>query len=83
MDTVPEYAAPIWKDGRVLNKGMLPLWSGKAPPPAVGEEVLCYFKDDPAFVVTGYEIEHGWLMVVGYRKSDPTTRRNLGGVEIL
>lgn len=80
--TIPAYETAKWEDGRVVNKGELPLWSGKGEPPAVGEEVTVNDKRGTRVVVTGYEVEAGWLMVTGTRIGDGM-RGNLAGAEIL
>lgn len=80
---IPAHNAPIWVDGRVTNSGDIPLWSGRGPVPTVGSEVICNDKQGTVVCVTGYIVEHGWLMVEGYRVNDPTaTIGNLAGAEI-
>lgn len=81
--TIPAYIRPV-RDaaGNVTNKGSLPLWSGKGEPPAIGAVVTCDDRKGTRVKVTGYEIEAGWLMVVGTRLIDGA-RGNLAGAEIL
>ena len=78
---IPTYARPIWKDGKVLNKGALPLWSGKGEVPAVGETVEIQGRQKMTATVTGYSIEGGWLMLLAIRSDG--RRGNLAGTEIL
>jgi hypothetical protein len=80
---LPAYTAAIWEDGRVINKGRLPLWSGKNRPPFVGDVVTCADKKGTRVKVTGYAVEDGWLMVEGYRVEEPGVSGNLAGAEIL
>ena len=77
------YGRPHWVDGRVTNKGGLPLWSGKGEPPAIGSEVTCNDPHGTRVTVTGYRIAGGWLMVRGYRTAEPDKAGNLAGAEIL
>lgn len=78
----PAHIAAIWKDGRVTNKGGLPLWSGKGPVPAIGATVTCNDKAGTQVTVTGYTVEEGWLMVTGFRTAEPAKVGNLAGTEI-
>lgn len=82
MVDIPAYAAPIWIDGKITNKGDVPLWSGMGPPPAIGSEVTCNDRHATRITVTGYDVEGGWLMVSGYRTADPQKVGNLAGMEI-
>jgi len=58
-------------------------WSGKGPVPAVGDVVLCSDRHLTRVVVTGYDVQAGWLMVLGYREADRSVSGNLAGAEIL
>lgn len=78
----PAHTVAIWKDGRVTNKGALPLWSGKGEPPAIGSTITCADKAGTQVTVTGYAIDDGWLMVIGYRTAEPAKTGNLAGIEI-
>ncbi len=80
---IPAYSIPVWENGRVVNKSETPFWSGMGAPPAIGSEVVCNDRVKTRVMVTGYEIEHGWLMLQGYRVADPSHRGNLAGAEIL
>jgi hypothetical protein len=75
---VPKYALPVWKDGKVENKGDLPLWSGKGPVPAIGDVVPV--GRDFSVEVEGYKVDAGWLMIVGVRSDGK--RGDLAGAEI-
>lgn len=81
-DEIPAHTAPIWKDGRVMNKGAEGLWSGKGPVPAIGTVVTCNDKVGTQVTVTGYTVEDGWLMVRGFRTAEPAKVGNLAGMEI-
>lgn len=81
--TVPAYELPVWVDGRVTNKGDVPLWSGKAPPPEIGTTVIASGRIRHEIMVTGYKVDGGWLMIEGYRINDPGFRGDLAGAEIV
>lgn len=57
-------------------------WSGKGPVPEIGSVVTCNDRKGTRCVVTGYAVEEGWLMVLGYREAEPHVRGNLAGAEI-
>lgn len=80
--TCPPYAAAVWENGIITNKGEIALWSGKAPPPPVGAVVICNDKPGTRCTVTGYEVNGGWLMVTGFRTDSPCRTGNLSGYEI-
>ncbi len=52
-DNGPAHTVAEWKDGRVINRGALPLWSGKRAPPKVGEVVVCADRKGTRVTVTG------------------------------
>lgn len=58
-------------------------WSGAGPIPVIGEVVTCDDRKLTRVIVTGYSVEAGWLMVWGYRESEPSISGNLAGAEIL
>lgn len=78
---IPTYERAVWANGHVINKGALPLWSGKGEPPAIGSEVTCDDRHGTRCKITGYKVEHGWLMATGVRLSDGF-EGDLAGAEI-
>lgn len=69
---LPPYQTAVWEDGRLLEPGPgVILWSGKAPPPAVGDTVRVTVNRIGEAVVTGYFVEEKWLGVI-VRKPDGT-----------
>ena len=57
-------------------------WSGKGPIPKIGDVVTCNDRKQTRCVITGYEVDGGWLMLLGYREADPSVKGNLAGAEI-
>lgn len=80
--TIPAYQRAVWEDGKVTNKGDLPLWSGRGEPPAIGSEVRTFDRFRHRVTITGYQVEGGWLMATGYRTDEPAVKGNLAGAEI-
>jgi hypothetical protein len=78
MSTIPTTAAPIWQDGKLLNRGAVPLWSGKGPVPEVGAVVPV--GKGLTVLVEDYKVDAGWLMLVGVRSDG--VRGDLAGAEI-
>jgi hypothetical protein len=63
MDTLP-----AWKQGVLNEQGLMPrdpegvpVWSGKMPPPAIGERVNVRINSLGAATVVGYFTEGGYL----------------------
>jgi hypothetical protein len=79
---IPPHVSAKWRNGRVANRYGWPVWSGKGPVPTIGSEVVAIGSSRPIVVVTGYEVEAGFLMVTGYRVADGKTG-NLAGAEIV
>lgn len=63
--------------------GNMPVWSGRGLPPAVGSIVRCNDKPRTRVKITGYEVQHGWLMALGERVDEPGRKGDLAGTEIL
>lgn len=86
LTSLPAWEQAVWEgEGnarRLVNRGTeQALWSGKGPPPAIGEVVEIAGPRDEKMTVSHYEIEDGWLMIWGRRHSDGF-RGNLAGAEI-
>lgn len=82
-DGVPAYECAQWEGDKVVNRGApAPLWSGKGKPPRVGDVVPLSGRGGHTATITGYVVESGWLMALGYRTADPATRGTLAGAEI-
>jgi len=68
FDTLPPYAVASWdSDGRsIRDPEGRPRWSGKAPPPSLGEEVHIHANGAGPAIVTGYSAEgddqNGWWL---------------------
>lgn len=60
MQTIPDYVAPIWHDGKVLNRDELK-WSGKEAPPAIGDRVYVTVNNCGPAKVLGYFTVDGYL----------------------
>lgn len=80
--TIPAYTVAEWNGHEVTNKGELPLWSGKGTPPAIGSVVETSGRIRHQVKITGYAVEDGWLMALGYRVAEPAKSGNLAGAEI-
>jgi hypothetical protein len=78
MSTIPHHTAPIWNDGKLMNRGNVPLWSGKGPVPEIGDIVPV--GKGLTVLVEDYKVDHGWLMLVGVRSDG--VRGDLAGTEI-
>lgn len=80
IEATPQaWTAPIWEDGKVINKGQRALWSGKERPPEVGSYVATGKR---VVRVLGYYVESGWLLIWGAAQDERDLEGNLAGMEI-
>jgi len=84
LTVCPDWTLAQWDGNKLLNRDAgKALWSNPSfDPPAIGATVICNDRKDTRVLVTGYEIDHGWLMILGRRLSDGFTAGNLAGIEI-
>lgn len=78
ISNIPAHAVAVWQDGKLTNKGELPLWSGKGAVPAIGDVVPV--GKGLTVQVKDYKVDAGWLMLVGVRSDGQ--HGDLAGAEI-
>lgn len=76
---IPAFERAQWDGNKLLNRGALPLWSGKGEPPAIGSSVPV--GKGLTVRVYRYEEVEGWLMIIGERSDGRWG--NLAGTEIV
>jgi len=82
LDTLPTYEQARYADPSRAEPSNAPdaiKWSGKLPPPAIGEHVVIKMNRFGGATVTGYFIEHGWLGIVCRLDQQPEWHRKQGG----
>lgn len=80
---LPAWQLAEWDGNRLLNPSIdHALWSGRFDPPAIGAIVITSGKIQHRATITGYKVDSGWLMLVGYRTDDPAHQGDLAGIEI-
>ena len=79
--TLPSWEPAVYDDERLpppFKPGTY-LWSGKSPPPAIGETVKINFNDFGTATVTGYFTEYKWLGVTVKLHHQPEWHRKQNG----
>lgn len=80
---LPAWRLAEWDGNKLLNASPdYALWSGRFDPPAIGAVVVTAGVRAHRATVTGYKVDEGWLMLVGYRTDEPAHVGDLAGIEI-
>jgi hypothetical protein len=86
-DTLPAWTQAVWEGDTVVNANDPCKWSGKNPPPAIGERIKVSMNRLGWGRVAKYFVEHGWLGVLVKFEDPPkwyvTQNKERGGRDAL